>query len=502
MADEDHKGELEDSSAMIALGSLLKLTETHFWVDLYTGMPYDSTSIECTETAKDEVIFSSRTENSCISVDTELSRQMNELGLPLSFCTNKEKQNGKVRGKRKDVVKKELHSHEETRDEASVNGDEMQMEDSLEHVDGSFDENRKDGSERNDWMTYWDEFYGRNYYYNSVTHESTWEAPPHMEYLDSVYVSNELKEMSCKVMDDEIESDVCKEENLGVMQHELGNDVISGEVYNEDELDKSTSHQLHFHKIHIHMMMEICITDQKKSKEKRKSKEQGHAGDHLLKQQVDLEEMSISPIITKYWCQRYLLFSKYDKGIKMDEEGWFSATPESIANHHALRCGNGIVLDCFTGVGGNAIHFALNSIHTIAIDIDPNKIEYAQHNASVYGVEHLIEFITGDSFILAQNLKADTVFLSPPWGGPQYAKARNFDIITMLKPHNGQYLFNVAKQIAPRVVMFLPRNVDVNQLAELSLSANPPWKLEVEKNFLNGKLKAITAYFTDPSLLS
>lgn len=40
-------------------------------------------------------------------------------------------------------------------------------------------------------------------------------------------------------------------------------------------------------------------------------------------------------------------------------------------------------------------------------------------------------------------------------------------------------LFNVAKQIASRIVMFLPRNVNLNQLAELSLSANPPWSLEV-----------------------
>lgn len=66
----------------------------------------------------------------------------------------------------------------------------------------------------------------------------------------------------------------------------------------------------------------------------------------------------ISPVISKYWCQRYILFSKYDDGIKMDEEGWFSATPECIANHHAFRCGSGIIVDCFTGVGGNAIRFA------------------------------------------------------------------------------------------------------------------------------------------------
>ena len=33
----------------------------------------------------------------------------------------------------------------------------------------------------------------------------------------------------------------------------------------------------------------------------------------------------------KYWMQRYTLFSRFDDGILMDEEGWFSVTPEGIA---------------------------------------------------------------------------------------------------------------------------------------------------------------------------
>ncbi|GKB08857.1 hypothetical protein Tco_0837169, partial [Tanacetum coccineum] len=39
-------------------------------------------------------------------------------------------------------------------------------------------------------------------------------------------------------------------------------------------------------------------------------------------------------------------------------------------------------------------------------------------------------------------------------------------------------LFDVAKQIAPRVVMFLPRNVNLGQLADVALSTTPPWTLE------------------------
>ncbi|EPS59534.1 hypothetical protein M569_15271, partial [Genlisea aurea] len=202
-----------------------------------------------------------------------------------------------------------------------------------------------------------------------------------------------------------------------------------------------------------------------------------------------------SPIISKYWHQRYLLFSRFDHGIRMDEEGWFSVTPEAIAKHHALRCGDGIVIDLFAGVGGNAIQFARRCQHVIAIDIDANRLEYAKHNAAIYGVDDNIDFINGDSFSLASKLKADAVFMSPPWGGPAYSKVEKFDLKTMLKPHDGKSLFDISKEIAAKVVMFLPRNVDVDQLAEISSRASPPRALEVEKNFLNGRLKAVTAYF-------
>lgn len=67
----------------------------------------------------------------------------------------------------------------------------------------------------------------------------------------------------------------------------------------------------------------------------------------------------VSPMVEKYWLQRFNLFSKYDEGIKMDEEGWFSVTPEEIASRQADRCYGGVVvIDGFAGVGGNAIQFA------------------------------------------------------------------------------------------------------------------------------------------------
>lgn len=78
-----------------------------------------------------------------------------------------------------------------------------------------------------------------------------------------------------------------------------------------------------------------------------------------VKEKKRKEKSNVTPLVTKYWFQRYDLFSKYDVGIKLDEEGWFSVTPEEIAASQARRfAGAGVVIDAFAGVGGNAIQFA------------------------------------------------------------------------------------------------------------------------------------------------
>ncbi|XP_043708937.1 trimethylguanosine synthase-like isoform X2 [Telopea speciosissima] len=194
------------------------------------------------------------------------------------------------------------------------------------------------------------------------------------------------------------------------------------------------------------------------------------------------KEEPISPLVRKYWLQRYSLFSRYDEGIKMDEEGWFSVTPEKIAISHAQRCGGGVVIgvviDCFTGVGGNAIQFARMGYHVVAIDIDPRKVQLASNNAKVYGVEDYIDFIVGDFFKLATSLKGDVVFLSPPWGGPAYRTIKNFTL-DLLKPKDGYSIFQVAQKITPNIIMFLPRNVDLQQVEELSWLSSPPLNIEI-----------------------
>ncbi|MCO5606625.1 hypothetical protein L7F22_060813 [Adiantum nelumboides] len=210
---------------------------------------------------------------------------------------------------------------------------------------------------------------------------------------------------------------------------------------------------------------------------------------------------SLSKDILKFWVRRKSLFSRFDDGVKCDEQGLFSVTPEEIAKQQASCCGSGgIVIDAFTGVGGNAIQFAARQNQVIAIDINPRRIKCAQHNAKVYGVAHNIDFIVGDFFGLAPSLKADIVFLSPPWGGPDYKKAETYDIETMLQPKDGFFLFSVALSVAPSVVFFLPRTVDMEQLEQLAWLSSPPLAYKAEKNHVNGYLKAVTAYYGDVAI--
>lgn len=209
----------------------------------------------------------------------------------------------------------------------------------------------------------------------------------------------------------------------------------------------------------------------------------------------DAADADTTAVAGKYWAHRHSLFSLYDRGVRMDAEGWYSATPESVAALQAARAAPGdLVVDAFAGCGGNSIQFAARGCYVVAVEIDPRKVELAAHNARVYGVEDRIEFVVGDFFRLAPSLKADLVFLSPPWGGPSYIQAPVYTL-DMLKPKDGYATFHAAQKIAPNVIMFLPRTVDMSQVEELSWLSCPPLDFEIEESYVHHRLKGITAYF-------
>lgn len=218
----------------------------------------------------------------------------------------------------------------------------------------------------------------------------------------------------------------------------------------------------------------------------------------------------------KYWYQRYDIFAKYDNGILLTKELWFSVTPESISKFTAKfinyafnvkdkNTGNRelVVMDAFCGGGGNVIQFLEYSDKIYAIDINSLHLHCTFNNCTVYCErdylkEHLEllpldwtyvdtplddeddsysplaeDEIYADKKKSLETLKKlkevrfDCIFGSPPWGGPAYIKEKIYDVNNLI-PFDLEKLLKVFLEFTDHIVLFLPKNLDLNQLKEIT----------------------------------
>jgi trimethylguanosine synthase len=163
----------------------------------------------------------------------------------------------------------------------------------------------------------------------------------------------------------------------------------------------------------------------------------------------------------RQWQERYLLFSKFDEGIRLNETGWSVTTHEKIAKKIAKICPASVVIDAFCGVGGNSIQFA-RKYKVIAVDIDKEKVECAEHNANIYAVSDNIEFVNADFLQVAAQYKADVVFLAPD----MQINASGFDLFSHVSPPVRETL-QAALRCADHLMLYLPPNFDPDQIAQL-----------------------------------
>ncbi|KAF7309582.1 Tgs1 protein [Mycena indigotica] len=245
------------------------------------------------------------------------------------------------------------------------------------------------------------------------------------------------------------------------------------------------------------------------------------------------DEADVPEHLQKYFAQRTRFFSLYSSppGCLLDEEGWYSITPELIADRIAERCRCDTILDAFCGVGGNAIAFAQTcergllsqvsisqlTIQVIALDISPTRLALARHNAQIYGVADRIEFILADYLAFASSYlsqthkqrKIDVVFLSPPWGGPGYisgdlsspvkpevgteTKHPNYSLAS-IKPINGTELFQLSRRITRNVAYYLPRNTRIDEIGALVVGPPEREMVEIEEEWMGSKLKALVCF--------
>ena len=165
-----------------------------------------------------------------------------------------------------------------------------------------------------------------------------------------------------------------------------------------------------------------------------------------------------------FYNLRYYLFSKYDNGIQMDDESWYSVTPEEIATYISTcipSSSTSTITDAFCGVGGNTIPFSTSCAHVNAIDISSSKLNMAQHNASLYSCKDNITFIESD--FLATTVTSDYVFLSPPWGGSAYKADTNFTLKKWITP-DIEEIIKHALTLSHNLIFYLPLNTQSTPL--------------------------------------
>ncbi|KAL7674980.1 hypothetical protein ACOME3_001250 [Neoechinorhynchus agilis] len=158
----------------------------------------------------------------------------------------------------------------------------------------------------------------------------------------------------------------------------------------------------------------------------------------------------------KYWHKRYILFKRFDEGIRLvDRESWYSTTEEQSSLKIIEECPpDALCIDGYCGAGSLAIQYtSQNNGFVLAIDIIPRRAAMCAHNAQIYGVKNRIDVICADfqSSCLRPGL-ADIVFISAPWGGPKYREKLTCTGV----PESYSDIVRFSQTLATNTVVLLP----------------------------------------------
>jgi hypothetical protein len=75
-------------------------------------------------------------------------------------------------------------------------------------------------------------------------------------------------------------------------------------------------------------------------------------------------------------------------------------------------------------------------------------------------------------------LLPDLIVMSPPWGGPDYIHAPEYDLYTMLTSGCGLYLLMLTAAVCPNILFLIPINCSNVQIASIAHTINQPYLIE------------------------
>lgn len=160
------------------------------------------------------------------------------------------------------------------------------------------------------------------------------------------------------------------------------------------------------------------------------------------------EKYHITKHLFRYFNKRNFLFSRFEQGIAIDEESWYSVIPEAVSHYLRQRFKNtGVkkIFEPFSGVGGIAIHLCDHFEEYIVNDIDPNKLRMLQHNMKIYNKSlNRLKFFNQD-FLEIPPFQTDALIICPPWGGINTNDYATADPDTLMKPKLTDILLHAMK---------------------------------------------------------
>lgn len=250
----------------------------------------------------------------------------------------------------------------------------------------------------------------------------------------------------------------------------------------------------------------LHISHRKHRKEYRRLKHLFRDDAYVVKPNQALKDKQLF----KYWKVRRALFSKIDEApVYMTNELWYSVTPEVVAKFlakfiRACLPNATRVMDVFCGAGGNTIQFAKLFPRVYGVDASLEHLYCTYRNARSYDVSDRIwlKHATWERVVEKgrfSKLGIDCVFGSPPWGGPQYLKSKQYDLETNLEPMGITEMLRSFSQVSSNIVLFLPRNSNLNQLSRATrtvLGPNGQCRVIYVKD--NGFLKGILCMWGQP----
>lgn len=225
---------------------------------------------------------------------------------------------------------------------------------------------------------------------------------------------------------------------------------------------------------------------------------------------VDVNRRITDRSIYKYWKNREKLFSLINTNkICLTKELWFSVTPEAIAKFvssliQACLPNATTVLDVFCGGGGNLVQFAKKFPRCYGVDFNIEHLYCAYQNSRVYDVEEKVWLKYGDWIKISEKgrfekIGIDCIFASPPWGGPEYLKQKEFDLERGLKPTGLKEMLKSFLRITSNIVLFLPRNSNLSQISRATMELlGPQAKCKVLYIKDHGYLKGMLCFWGEP----